>query len=108
IQEMLDAELARRTTAEWLDLFAGRIPVAPIHNLAEALDNPFVAERGRIQTLHLPDHGDYRMVASPVLSVGAQTPGRPAPRLGQHTDELLGELGYGPERLAALRAAGVI
>ena len=108
IQEMLDAELARRTTAEWLDLFAGRIPVAPIHNLAEALDNPFVAERGRIQTLHLPDHGDYRMVASPVLSGGAQTPGRPAPRLGQHTDELLGELGYGPERLAALRAAGVI
>src|SRR5690606_14288740 len=71
IQEMLDAELARRTTAEWLDLFAGRIPVAPIHNLAEALDNPFVAERGRIQTLHLPDHGDYRMVASPVLSGGA-------------------------------------
>jgi crotonobetainyl-CoA:carnitine CoA-transferase CaiB-like acyl-CoA transferase len=107
IQDMLDTELAGKTTAEWLDIFAGSIPAAPIYNLAEALENPFVAERGRIQTLHLPGHGDYRMVASPVLN-GAPAPGRPAPRLGQHTDELLGELGYDAARLAALRKAGVI
>jgi len=108
IQDMLDAHLAMKTTAEWLDIFAGRIPVAPICNLAEALENPFVAERERIQTLHLPGHGAYRMVASPVLSGGARTPDRPAPRLGQHTDELLGGLGYDAARLAALRKAGVI
>jgi succinate--hydroxymethylglutarate CoA-transferase len=108
IQEMLDAELAKKTTSQWLDVFAGRIPAAPICNLAEALENPFVAERERIQTLHLPGHGDYRMVASPVLSGGAQTPARPAPRLGQHTDELLGELGYDTARLEDLRKAGII
>jgi succinate--hydroxymethylglutarate CoA-transferase len=108
IQEMLDAELAKRTTAEWLDVFAGRIPAAPIYGLAEALENPFVAERERVQTLHLPGHGDYRMVASPVLSGGAEAPARPAPRLGQHTDELLGELGYDTARLSSLRKARII
>lgn len=108
IQDMLDAELAKKTTAEWLNIFAGRIPAAPIYNLQEALDNPFVAERERVQTLHLRGHGDYRMVASPVLSGGARTPDRPAPRLGQHTDELLGELGYDAARLAVLRKARVI
>jgi succinate--hydroxymethylglutarate CoA-transferase len=108
IQDMLDAELAKKTTAEWLDIFAGRIPAAPIYNLAEALDNPFVAERGRVQSLHLPGYGNYRMTAAPVMSGGAETPDRPAPRLGQHTDELLGELGYDTARLAALRKAGII
>jgi succinate---hydroxymethylglutarate CoA-transferase len=107
IQEMLDAELAKKTTAQWLEIFAGKIPAAPIYNIAEALENPFVAERGRVQTLHLPTYGDYRMVETPVLS-GAQTPDRPAPRLGQHTDELLGELGYDTARLMVLRRARII
>jgi succinate--hydroxymethylglutarate CoA-transferase len=108
IQDILDAELAKKTTAEWLDIFAGRIPAAPIYNLAEALDNPFVAERGRVQTLHLSGYGDYRMTATPVMSGDAETPDRPAPRLGQHTDELLGKLGYDAARLMALRKARII
>jgi len=108
IQDLLDAELARRTTAEWLATFAGRIPAAPIYDIGEALENPFVAERGRVQSLHLPGYGDYRMVAAPVLSGGARTPANPAPKLGQHTDELLGALGYDAARLAALRRARVI
>jgi succinate--hydroxymethylglutarate CoA-transferase len=108
IQDMLDAELAKKTTAEWLDIFAGRIPAAPIYNLAEALDSSFVAERGRVQSLHLPGYGEYRMTATPVLSGGAAAPDRPAPRLGQHTDELLSELGYDAARLMALRRARII
>lgn len=108
IQEMLDAELAKKTTAEWLEIFAGRVPAAPINDLSQALDHPFVAERGRIQSLHLAGHGDYRMIAAPVLSGGAETPARPAPKLGEHTDEILAGLGYDAARIAALRKAGVI
>ena len=108
IQEMLDAELAKKTTAQWLQIFAGKIPAAPINNIAEALDNPFVTERQRIQTLHLPGYGDYRMVAAPVLSGGAQTPDRPAPGLGQHTEELLGDIGYDAARIKDLRKARII
>ena len=40
--------------------------------------------------------------------MGAPVPARPAPKLGQHSDELLGELGYDPAEIEALRAAGVI
>jgi crotonobetainyl-CoA:carnitine CoA-transferase CaiB-like acyl-CoA transferase len=108
IQDLLDAELARKTTAEWLALFAGRVPAAPIYDLRQALENPFVAERGLIQSLHLEGFGDYRMVASPVRSGGAEGPARPAPKLGEHTEELLRGLGYDADRLAALRKAEVI
>jgi crotonobetainyl-CoA:carnitine CoA-transferase CaiB-like acyl-CoA transferase len=108
IQEMLDAALAEKTTAEWLALFAGRVPAAPINDMRQALENPFVAERGLVQSLHLEDHGEYRMVAAPVRAGGAETPTNPAPRLGADTDDILAGLGYDAERLAALRAAKVI
>ncbi len=108
IQEMLDAELAQKTTAEWLDVFAGIVPAAAINGIAEAMDNPFVAERHGIQTVHLEGHGDYRMLASPVRSGGADVPANPAPKLGQHTDELLSGLGYSTEKLETLRKAKVI
>ena len=108
IQEMLDTALSRKTTAEWLTLFAGKVPAAPINDLRQALENPFVAERGMIQSVPLPGYGDYRMVAAPVRSGGAETPANPAPKLGEHTNEILGGLGYDATRLAALRKAKVI
>jgi crotonobetainyl-CoA:carnitine CoA-transferase CaiB-like acyl-CoA transferase len=108
IQDLLDAELGRKTTAEWLALFAGKVPAAPIYDLRQALENPFVAERGLIQSLHLEGFGDYRMVASPVRSGGAEVPARPAPKLGAHTEEILTRLGYDAGRVAALRKARVI
>jgi succinate---hydroxymethylglutarate CoA-transferase len=108
IQEILDVELSRKTTTEWLAIFAGKIPAAPINDIGQALDNPFVAERGRVQSLNLPGHGDYRMVAAPVLSGGGETPANPAPKLGQHTEEILTGLGYDAARLVELRQAKVI
>ena len=108
IQELLDDLLSGKTTAKWLEIFAGRVPAAPINDLREALENPFVTEEGRIQTLDLPDYGTYRMLQSPVRCGGAETPARPAPKLGEHTDELLSDLGYDGARLDALRKAKVI
>jgi crotonobetainyl-CoA:carnitine CoA-transferase CaiB-like acyl-CoA transferase len=108
IQELLDAELSQKTTGEWLEVFAGTVPASPINGIAAALDNPFVAERDGVQTLTLEGHGDYRMVASPVLSGGAQTPANPAPKLGQHTTEILQGIGYTTEQLAILRKTKAI
>jgi len=107
IQEMLDAELSQKTTAQWMEVFAGRVPASPIHDIAEALENPFVTEGGRLQTLELEGYGPYRTIDAPV-KCGEPTPANPAPGLGQHTDDLLAELGYDAERLAALKAAKVI
>lgn len=107
IQTLLDAELSRKSTAEWLGDFAGVVPAAPLNDLKGALDNPFVAEQQRIQTLNLDGYGDIQLLDTPIKS-GVQTPTKPAPTLGQHTLELLDELGYDAERISTLRAAKVI
>ncbi|MCH7929992.1 MAG: CoA transferase [Proteobacteria bacterium] len=105
---LLDEALASKTTREWLDVFAGEVPAAPINDIGEALENPFVTEEGRLQTLRHPSAGDYRMVAPPVRCPGDDAPARPAPALGAHTDEVLRGLGYDAARIAALRAAKVV
>ncbi len=105
---LLDGELGRRTTAEWLEVFAARVPAAPINDLGEALENPFAAESGALQTLMHPRAGPYRMVAPPVRSAGDEAPARPAPALGADTDAVLRGLGYDGARIDALRGAKVI
>ncbi len=108
IEEMLDQALAERTTAEWLEVFAGAVPAAPINDIKQALDNPFVTGQGRIQTLTLPGYGDFRMVAPPVRCEGDEAPARAAPRLGADTDAILGDMGYDETRIGTLRARKVI
>ncbi|HSC95122.1 MAG TPA: CoA transferase [Burkholderiales bacterium] len=105
---MLDRELERGTTAEWLKRFAGVVPAAPINDLSQALENPFVTEHGRLQALPHPARGSFRMVATPVRCGSEEPPARPAPGLGAHTEELLQEIGYDNARIRALREAKVI
>ena len=105
---MLDRELELGTTAEWLERFAGVVPAAPINDLAQALENPFVTEHGRLQALPHPARGSFRMVASPVRCGTGEPPAHPAPGLGAHTEELLREIGYDDARIGALRNKKVI
>ena len=108
LTDMIDRELAGRTTREWLEHFAGVVPAAPVNDLAQALDNPFVTQHGRLQTLPHRQRGSYRMVASPVRCAGDESPARPAPALGEHTDEVLRGIGYDDARIRALRDSKVI
>ncbi len=108
LTEMLDEALGRRTTSEWLARFAGVVPAAPINNLAQALENSFVTEHGRLQTLPHPTKGTYRMVAAPVRCAGEAAPARGAPALGEHTEPLLREIGYDDARIEALKKSKII
>ncbi len=109
VTEMLDAALSERTTADWLGHFAGEVPVAPVNDVAEALDNPFVTEHGRIADFTAEDRGDpVRMLVGPVRVAGERSPTRAAPALGADTDDLLARLGHDAARAAALRAKGVV
>ena len=105
---MLDRELQQRTTGEWLAHFAGAVPAAPINDLQQALENPFVTEQGRLQSIPHPARGSYRMVAPPVRCAGEDAPARRAPGLGEHTQSLLRELGYDDARIRQLQDAKVI
>ena len=105
---MLDEALSARTTAEWLGLFAGTVPAAPILDVQEALENPFVTENGKLQELTHQSGVPFRLVDSPITCPGDPTPANPAPELGEHTDQLLGDLGFEQADVAQLRADGVI
>ena len=107
IQDMLDEALSAKNTAAWLEVFAGKVPAAPINNIQQALENPFVKDEGRLQSLELEGHGTYRAIDAPV-KCDEPTPANPAPRLGQDTEALLTDLGYDNAWLAALKDGGVI
>ena len=85
----------------------GQVPAAPVNDVRQALDNPFVAEQQLALDFEHAEHGNIRGVASPVRVDGGDTqPRRAAPRLGEDTDALLEELGYAPHAIGAARPGG--
>ncbi len=86
------------------------VPCGPVNNLPEVFADPQVRERGMVVHLPHPQRRAMPMLANPIrLSASPVQYRLLPPALGQHTDEVLGEqLGYDAERLAALRAQGVI
>jgi crotonobetainyl-CoA:carnitine CoA-transferase CaiB-like acyl-CoA transferase len=107
LTDVLDEILSARTTAEWLEALGGEVPCAPVNDLRQALESPFVAERAGVQRLDHPDRPDLELLASPIRT-GAEVPNRPAPKLGQDTDALLEELGYDRTAIEDLHTQGVI
>ncbi|MCO5183184.1 MAG: CoA transferase [Anaerolineae bacterium] len=106
----LEALFRERPTAAWLDLFAAHnIPGGPINDIPTALSDPQAQARGMVQKAQHPTLGSIDLLG-PVAKL-SRTPAaiRSAPPLlGQHTAEVLGELGYSAETIAAWREQGVI
>ena len=105
---VLDAALGLRTTDDWLARFAGRIPAAPVHDLAAALNSPFVTEAGRIWAMAHPQRAAFKMVGAPFTCPGEALPRKVAPALGRDTDAVLGSCGISPARIADLRRQRVV
>ena len=108
IQEMLDDVLSTKKTKTWLESFAGKVPAAPVNNLKEALDSPFMQQSSRIQELELDGYGKYRMLNSPIKCGEEETPARPAPKMGANTAELLYSLGYDDEEISDLKKRSIV
>lgn len=99
------AELLRtRTTAEWLDLFdQADIPAMPLHDLDALMEDPHLQATGFFSFADHPSEGRLREMAYPSTWSASQPQGsRHAPRLGEHSIEVLREIGYSDERIAAL------
>lgn len=111
-REALAAEISAatrtQTTAHWLSIFRGQVPVAPINALPEALDNPFVAALGMIQELDHPAMAGLRLLAAPFKVDGQRPQGGVAAPLGGDTAAILHELGYDEVAIKALGAAGIV
>jgi formyl-CoA transferase/CoA:oxalate CoA-transferase len=107
---LIEAALAARGSAEWADALSQvGIPAGAINNVDAALVHPQVQARDMVLTAEHPTAGTLRMTGSPIkLSHHTTTVRRPPPTLGEHTDEVLGELGYSAADIAALRDSGVV
>ena len=108
VAAIVEAEFLKKDTEIWLKKLSGKVPVAPVYDVAQALENPFVVERGGVQDFAYPDGRQAKLVASPIRIPGAELPRRAAPALGADTDALLKELGYDDARVAQLRAQGAV
>jgi crotonobetainyl-CoA:carnitine CoA-transferase CaiB-like acyl-CoA transferase len=106
---ILKPRFLARTTAQWLARLRGRVPCAPVNTIREALEDEQVRARGMIVEVKHPVYGTVREVASPIKTAGAVTRPAPAPRLGEHTEAVLGDiLRYPSAKIAALRASGAL
>lgn len=114
----MQAVTRTRTTAEWIALLEDKaVPCGPINTIAQAFDDAQVKARGLAVTLPRWKDGEAATdkvkqitgVASPLrLSATPPVLRNAPPALGQHTDEVLREMGLDAARIAALRASGVV
>jgi crotonobetainyl-CoA:carnitine CoA-transferase CaiB-like acyl-CoA transferase len=104
----LEQTFITRTAAQWrAELEQAGVPCAPVNTVAEALVDPHVVETGLVEEVSHPG-GPIRLLGSPFLLDGGHRPAirRPPPLLGEHTDEVLTELGLSQGMVAAMRARG--
>ncbi|HEY1933969.1 MAG TPA: CoA transferase [Acetobacteraceae bacterium] len=110
INAIVGGKLAAQTTAHWVEVLnAAGVPCGPVYGVDEVFADPQVMVQDMVLEVEHPGRGTVRMLGFPMKL--ADTPcqaRRPAPELGEHTDEVLAEVGYGEAERATLRAGGVV
>jgi crotonobetainyl-CoA:carnitine CoA-transferase CaiB-like acyl-CoA transferase len=110
VRRDLQAIFLGKTRDEWIRLFEGEdVCISPVLSLDEAMSHPNTVARRMVVDVGSPLGGTEPQLGLPIKIAGEEerAPGR-APRLGEHDDPVLEELGYSGEEIAGLRARGVI
>ena len=104
--ERLSARFAELGPQEWLARLRGRVPIAPVRSLEEALEPGELTARGILAGYDHPALGAVRSIGLPLFLSGFEAAYRPGPGLGADGDAILGERGYTLAEVEALRRAG--
>jgi crotonobetainyl-CoA:carnitine CoA-transferase CaiB-like acyl-CoA transferase len=86
----LDVEFRKATTAQWLERLSGKLPVGPVNDLPQALENPFVERTGMIHTVAHPANPALRLLSNPIKVDGLRPSSPVCASLGADNDKLLG------------------
>ena len=108
LSDILDSVFCKQPMRHWQQLLKSHVPVAPVYQLDQALDNPWLKTIGMRETISHPDKADMDVLSSPIKINGERLPNEPGPYLGEDSDEILGGLGYDQTTIAELRAGGVV
>ncbi len=110
LEATLETVFASDTTDYWVDRCAqAQVPCGPVNDFRQAMQDPHILARGMVQEVEHPRLGRMNVVGVPAKF--SATPGQvrsAAPVLGQHTEQVLGQIGMPPEQIAELRRAGAI
>jgi crotonobetainyl-CoA:carnitine CoA-transferase CaiB-like acyl-CoA transferase len=110
INAAIEARTTRATSEHWIRVLneAG-VPCSQVMNLEQVFADPQVIDQRSVVTVEHPGHGAVSMLGSALHVDGAPLPVRgPAPVLGEHTAEVLGELGFSIEEISQMRERGVV
>ena len=109
LTELLDRIFETRDTEDWIERLSGTVPVAPVYDVAQALDNPFTREQHRTATFQPRNGGPaVDMLTGPIRLSDMELPTHTGPQLGEDSESVLTELGYTPLEIAQLRKEGAI
>lgn len=111
ISAAMNAWLASRSSAQAIsELEFARIPAGPVLDAGQVLEDPQVEARGLLQDVEFPSAPSPVPLASPAIGLSSTPPKirHRAPMVGEHTDEVLRELGYSTEEITKLRKANVV
>ena len=110
INAIVGGKLAANTTAHWVEtLNQAGVPCGPVNSLAEVFEDPQILAQEMVMDIDHPGHGTVRMLGFPVKFSGQPCQvRRPAPGLGEHSDEILADLGLSAAERDVLRRDGVI
>lgn len=108
--ETLNAILAQRTTAQWLEVLeAAGVPAGPVYDIAEMVDDPHTRARGIIAQVPAATGGEFAAIGHPVkYSAAATGIGRGAPLMGEHSREVLAEFGFTGDEIETLIGEGAV
>lgn len=108
LEKLLAYAFSTKTSQEWMAILGHEVPIAPINNLAEALEQPQAKHRNMVVEADHPVVGKYSMTGNPI-KMGQEEFFEPAPTLGQHNCHILQELlGYPSEHIESLQTMGII
>lgn len=90
LSDAVDAVMMADTTGNWMNRLGGKVPFAPVLDIAEALDNPYVKTVSMLETVAHPDADGHRLrtLASPFRINGERVRSSRAPKLGEHSGEV--------------------